>query len=151
MQRVGLSAGRSQHSISLGEVSRARPPRGTGAPSRTRSHFDRILALLHERGAAGVLSSELYDNPRLYGRSPRNRISDARKRAGCRIETIPVSASVVRYVLIRDGDGIAPSCEIPISRPEPSRPVEQLAISDYMRRSIQEQAAAMPLFAGTEP
>src|ERR1700687_1506210 len=90
--------------LSLEEVSRARPPRGNGAPSRTRSHYERILNLLRERGPVGVLSSELYDAPELYGRSPRNRVSEARQ-AGCLIETVPAGACVVRYILIRDSDG----------------------------------------------
>jgi len=90
------------------QVRRARPPRGNGAPSRTRSHYDRILLLLRDRGPAGVLSSELYDAPELYGRSPRNRVSEMRQ-DGCLIETTPAGASVVRYILIRDGEGAAPT------------------------------------------
>jgi len=85
----------------LAEVAQSRPPRGSGAPSRTRSHYDRILALLRERGPAGVLSSELYDQPHLFGRSPRNRISELRK-DGHLIQTIPAGASVVRYVLTHE-------------------------------------------------
>jgi hypothetical protein len=54
------------------------PHRGAGAPPRTRSHYDAILALLRERGPRGVLGSELYDAPHLYGRSPLNRISEIR-------------------------------------------------------------------------
>src|SRR5438876_10084982 len=82
----------------FGDVAESRPPRGSGAPSRTRSHYDRILALLRERGPAGVLSSELYDQPHLFGRSPRNRISEMR-RDGHLIKTLPAGASVVCYVL----------------------------------------------------
>src|SRR5258708_2328715 len=93
----------------LGEVGRTRPPRGNGAPSRCQSHKERILALLKERGSAGVLSSELYDSPELYGRSPRNRISELRKPDGCLIETIPVDSSTVRYVLLRDSNGEQPN------------------------------------------
>src|SRR5208337_2129891 len=87
----------------------ARPPRGSGAPSRTRSHYSRILVLLRERGPAGVLSSELYNSPNLFGRSPRNRISELRA-AGHLIRTVPAGASVVRYVLAHEN----PS---PIERP----------------------------------
>src|SRR5437762_10541053 len=97
----------------LGEVAESRPPRATGAPSRTRSHYERILALLRERGPAGVLSDELYDSPALYGRSPRNRISELR-RDGHLIKTLPVGASVVRYVLTHEN----PS---PTPRPSPIR------------------------------
>jgi hypothetical protein len=59
------------------------------------------LDLLRERGATGVLSSELYDNPQLYGRSPRNRVSEMR-RDGFEIRTITVSASTVKYVLLHE-------------------------------------------------
>jgi len=96
-----------QSGITLDEVARARPPHGNGAPSRTRSHYDRVLALLRERGSAGVLSSELYDAPKLFGRSPRNRVSELRQ-DGCLIETVPAGSSVVRYILIRDSNGAAP-------------------------------------------
>ena len=56
-----------------------------------------------------MLSSELYDAPELYGRSPRNRVSEMRQ-DGCLIETVPAGASVVRYILIRDSNGAAPQC-----------------------------------------
>lgn len=98
-----------RHTIqpALEEVAGARPAKGQGAPSRTRSHYERILVLLRERGAAGVLSTELYDAPHLFGRSPRNRISEMRQ-DGCLIETKPAGASVVRYVLLRDANGQPP-------------------------------------------
>jgi len=88
----------------LAEIAQSRPPRAAGAPLRTRSHYDRILALLRERGSAGVLSSELYDAPELYGRSPRNRISELRQ-DGHLIKTLPAGGSVVRYILLRDSNG----------------------------------------------
>src|SRR5438477_128012 len=87
--------------LSLEQVAQSRPPRGSGAPSRTRSHYARILALLRERGPAGVLSSELYDAPELYGRSPRNRVSEMRA-DGHLIQTVPAGTSVVRYVLTHE-------------------------------------------------
>jgi hypothetical protein len=90
------------------QVGRARPPRGNGAPSRCKSHKERILVLLKERGPAGVLSSELYDSPKLYGRSPRNRISEMR-RDGCLIETVPAGIATVRYTLLRDESGTPPA------------------------------------------
>jgi hypothetical protein len=65
---------------------------------RAHSHYDRILELLRERGPRGVLSSELYDNPALFGRSPRNRVSEMR-RDGFKIQTVHVSSSSVRYIL----------------------------------------------------
>lgn len=52
--------------------------RDFASPARTRSHYLRILELLRERGPLGVLGSELYARPELYGRSPRNRISELR-------------------------------------------------------------------------
>lgn len=76
-------------------------PAESSWPGRVRSHYDRILDLLRERGATGVLSSELYDNPQLYGRSPRNRVSEMR-RDGFEIRTITVSASTVKYVLLHE-------------------------------------------------
>src|SRR5882762_7960454 len=91
----------------LGELAESRPPRGSGAPSRTRSHYDRILALLRERGPAGVLSSELYDASELYGRSPRNRISEMRA-DGHLIKTLPAGASVVKYVLLHQNPSPTP-------------------------------------------
>jgi hypothetical protein len=70
-----------------------------GAPSRTRSHFERILALLRERGAQGVSGSEMYDAPHLFGRSPRNRVSEIRAVFGKQsVETIPVGEHDCRYV-----------------------------------------------------
>jgi hypothetical protein len=90
-----------QSNVNLEEMAKARPPRGTGAPSRSRSHYTRILELLRARGPAGVLSSELYDAPHLYGRSPRNRVSEMRA-DGQLIQTVPVGASAVRYILTHE-------------------------------------------------
>jgi hypothetical protein len=102
-----------QSNPTLEELGKARPPRSSGAPSRTKSHYDRILALLRERGSSGVLSSELYDAAHLYGRSPRNRISELRH-DGHLIKTVPAGSSVVRYVLAHEN----PS---PVERP-PAKP-----------------------------
>jgi helix-turn-helix protein len=110
----------------LAEVAESRPPRASGAPSRTRSHYERILALLRDRGPAGVLSSELYDSPELYGRSPRNRISELRQ-AGHLIRTIPAGGSVVRYVLAHENPVPAPA------RPEPRRPEPLKTLFDLTR------------------
>ena len=106
----------------MSEVEQARPHHGQGAPSRNRSHYDRILTLLRERGPAGVLSSELYDAPYLYGRSPRNRISELRK-DGHLIQTVPAGASVVRYVLTHEN--LSP-VERPPARPQPLKSWEQI-------------------------
>jgi hypothetical protein len=63
---------------SVEQIEQGKPRRPRGAPARTRSHYVAILALLRERGPHGVLGSELYDAPHLYGRSPRNRVSEIR-------------------------------------------------------------------------
>jgi hypothetical protein len=65
---------------------------------RARTHYENILDLLRARGTAGVLSSELYDCPEKFGRSPRNRVSELR-RDGFSIRTVAVNASTVRYIL----------------------------------------------------
>ncbi len=72
-----------------------------GAPARTKSHRAAILALLRNRGPRGVLASELYDAPTLYGRSPRNRISELRQ-DGYRIEGAARGASDWHYWLFED-------------------------------------------------
>jgi hypothetical protein len=111
----------------LREVTKAKPRPGAGAPSRTKSHYSAILQLLKDRGEQGVLSSELYGRPELFGRSPRNRISELRKH-GHLIEGKPHGASDWFYRLIRDNAG--------------SKPGE----SEYMKRVRAENAAACPLF-----
>lgn len=102
------------------QLQQAIPRRGIGAPSRTRSHYERILALLRERGPAGVLASELYDAPSLYGRSPRNRISELRK-DGHLISGKP-RGSDWHYILIREN-------ESPTPRPPEGKPAEQASLS----------------------
>lgn len=99
---------------SCDEVVRARPRRGGGAPDRVVSHYEAILRLLRERAeqGRGVLGSELYSHPELYGRSPRNRISEARK-AGHLIEGKPSGASDWFYRLIRETSGAKPGAASP--------------------------------------
>ncbi len=94
----------------LAAVAQARPQFGSGAPCRTRSHYAAILKLLRERAeqGQGVLGSELYSRPDLYGRSPRNRISELR-RDGCLIEGKPHGSADWFYKLIRDGSGVNPA------------------------------------------
>jgi hypothetical protein len=72
-----------------------------GAPERTKSHRAAILALLRDRGPRGVLASELYDAPEMYGRSPRNRISELR-RDGYPIQGAARGASDWHYWLVQD-------------------------------------------------
>jgi Helix-turn-helix domain len=79
------------------------PHKAHGAPARCHSHRERILALLRERGSQGVLASELYEQPHLYGRSPRNRISELR-RDGFVISGKSRGASNWHYVLLHLSD-----------------------------------------------
>lgn len=97
---------------SLDELAKARPKRGGGAPLRSRSHYEAILQLLRERGPQGVRGSELYAHPDLYGRSPRNRISELR-RDGHLIEGKPHGSSDWFYRLIRDNAGAKPLSDSP--------------------------------------
>ena len=106
---------------SMGDVARARPVRGSGAPARCASHYEAILRLLRERAeqGLGVLASELYSRPELYGRSPRNRISEARK-AGHLIEGKSYGASDWFYRYLRGANGETygqPSPEPPNAKP----------------------------------
>jgi hypothetical protein len=48
-------------------------------PTRTLTHKGRILALLRERGSRGVLGSEFYEFPHLYGRRAAARIAELRR------------------------------------------------------------------------
>src|SRR5215831_14313476 len=96
-----------QSKPSVSELRRAIPQRGTFAPGRSGSHYVAILQLLRDRGPQGVLGSELYARPELYGRSPRNRISELRK-AGHLIEGKAQGSSDWFYCLIRDNAGAKP-------------------------------------------
>jgi hypothetical protein len=123
------------------ELHRARPARGQGAPARCASHKSAILTLLRERGPQGVLGSDLYDSPEKFGRSPRNRISELRK-DGCLISGEPRGNSDWHYISLRDSCG---------AKPGPDPPAGQVPISNYMKKVHEEQAAALPLFAGNKP
>jgi hypothetical protein len=96
-QRVYLMA----DATSVEQIGQGKPRGPRGAPARTRSHYDAILALLRERGPRGVLGSELYDAPHLYGRSPRNRISELRA-DGFVISGQARGSSDWHYVLLPD-------------------------------------------------
>ena len=101
-----------QTNTTFSELVQARPKRGSGAPARPRSHYKAILELLRERGPQGVLGSELYSRPDLYGRSPRNRVCELRKNDHL-IEGRPHGASNWFYYLIRDNAGVKPRPESP--------------------------------------
>lgn len=98
--------------ISLRDVEAAKPLRSAGVPERARSHYEAILQLLRERGQRGVLGSELYASPELYGRSPRNRISELR-RDGHLIEGKPYGSGDWFYRLISDNEGVKPVADSP--------------------------------------
>jgi hypothetical protein len=121
----------------LCEVAKAEPRRGSGAPIRSRSHYATILQLLRDRGPRGVLSSELYARPELYGRSPRNRISELR-RDGHLIEGKPSGSADWFYRLIRDDDGVNPS----------AHSQDWYTESTGKERPKLEPETANPLFAG---
>jgi hypothetical protein len=118
---------------SVEQIEQAKPRRPCGTPVRTRSHYDAILALLRERGPQGVLASELYDHPHLYGRSPRNRISELR-RDGFVISGEARGASDWHYVLLPDSsDWYQQATGKP--RPAPSsEPGGALPLFDAVRR-----------------
>jgi hypothetical protein len=128
-----------QTNTTLGEVAQARPRRCTGAPARCASHKSAILAFLRECGPRGVLGSELYDSPKRFGRSPRNRISELRKE-GFSISGEPHGNSDWHYVLLRDSSGAKP-----------------ITSGDwYERQTGRTRPAAgpdadLPLFAGVRP
>jgi hypothetical protein len=54
-------------------------PSRNGIPARAHNQQLAVLAKLCERGSLGVLSSELYAEPLVFGRSPRNYISVLRR------------------------------------------------------------------------
>jgi hypothetical protein len=81
----------------------------------------------------------LYDNPQLYGRSPRNRISELRA-DGCLIETKPADASIVRYILLRDSNGAPP-------RENPPRTESR---DWYERQTGKSRAAVVPAPSTTD-
>jgi hypothetical protein len=118
---------------SVEQIGQVKPQRPRGAPARTRSHYAAILALLHERGQRGVLGSELYDAPHLYGRSQRNRISELR-RDGFVISGEARGASDWHYVLLPDSsDWYQEATGKP--RPAPSsEPGGVLPLFDAVRR-----------------
>ncbi len=105
----------------LSEVAQAKPLRGTGAPSRTRSHYANIAKSLCERGeqGLGVHGSYLYEHPELYGRSPRNRIHEL-KQDGWIIGRKRVAGGLAFYWLIRDNTGRS----YPTSHHGESRPAQ---------------------------
>jgi hypothetical protein len=123
----------------LSELANARPQRGKSAPERCASHKSAILTLLRERGPQGVLGSELYGRPDLYGRSPRNRICELRQ-GGYLIEGKAHGSSDWFYRLIRDNAceklhaELSDWYERATGRPRP-----QLDASDF---------SSLPLFRG---
>jgi hypothetical protein len=140
--RLALFACDMRSNTTLDEIAQARPRRGTGAPARSRSHYEAILALLGERGPQGVLGSELYARPELYGRSPRNRISELR-RDGHLIEGKPHGSSDWFYRLIRDNIGEKPFAD--------SSDWYQRAHGPRPSGKTAKRAGNLPLFAWVDP
>jgi hypothetical protein len=90
---------------------------------RARSHYQNISDLLRERAeqGLGVKGSELYAHPDLYGRSPRNRISELKK-DGWSIGSKPAGGADWFYFLRSDNsDHVYPTSrfEEPSSSPRP--------------------------------
>ena len=124
----------------IAELAQARPKRGTGAPARSRSHYEAILELLRERASQGhgVLGSELYSRPDLYGRSPRNRISELRK-DGHLIEGKPHGSADWWYRLIPINAAMKPQAE--------SRDWYERATGRPRPQLDKEDFSSLPLFA----
>jgi hypothetical protein len=99
-------AGQRHSCPTLSEIEQSRPLRGNGPPANTRSHYTNAAKLLCERGeqGLGVLSSYMYERSELYGRSPRNRISELKK-DGWIIGRKRVAGGLAFYWLIRDNTG----------------------------------------------
>lgn len=117
---------------------------------RACSHKENIAGLLKQRGeqGLGIRSSELYSRPDLYGRSPRNRVSELCNQHNWKIGSKPYGDSDWFYWLRSDNTGK----EYPTHRfnePTPCpRPQLPEVESDFMRRRREEEAVAAPLFAG---
>jgi hypothetical protein len=102
--------------------------------TRAATHKENLLAILRARGASGVLSSELYDCPQKFGRSPRNRLSELRRLDGFSIQTVHVDTLIVRYVLLAD-HGEQPATD----KPHVAGVVDKSTTPD-----------SLPLFAGVD-
>ena len=128
----------------IDELILACPRRGTGAGSRSASRYAAILRLFANQATdgKGILGSELYSHRELYGRSPRNRISELRRR-GHLIEGKPQGGSDWFYWRIRDAQG----------RPSANRLIDSHGW--YERQTgkprTQMDSSGLPLFAGAKP
>jgi hypothetical protein len=120
----------------LETLRQAKPLRSSGAPERAHAQYGRILALLRERGGAGVLARELYDYPEQFGRSPRNRISELRQDG--HLISGQWEGKDFRYCLLREAENSAPS------RPHVKSAKQSGAFFEGQR------ATGLPLFDGTK-
>jgi hypothetical protein len=93
-------------------------------PPRTKGQRAKILALLRERGRTGVLSSELYEFPHLYGRCPGSRICELRK-DGYAIEGERRGEADWRYWLLPEEPVRTPERETPKASDEEQLPLFQ--------------------------
>ena len=80
-----------------------------------------------------MLASEFYDEPEKYGRSPRNRVSEARSR-GALISGKWESKTDFRYVLLREPER---------SSPEPSKLSSAKRSKEFFAG---QRATGLPLF-----
>jgi|SRR5579862_3272591 len=110
--------------------------------TRARSHYENILELLKQRAESGqgVRASELYRDPQRYGRSPRNRISEANQRRW-NVGSKPYGEGGDWFYWLRSDDS---------GKEYPTRRFEPHMESVYMRRERKEQEQAAPLFAGAQ-
>lgn len=96
----------------LAQLEHARPYRPDGPPERCKSHKTNVLKFWIEcaRQGRAMLGSELYAHPELYGRSPRNRISELKK-DGYIFESTPRGSNDQAYRLLRGphGEAYAPA------------------------------------------
>ena len=118
--------------------------------TRTSVHEKNVAALLIERARQGmcVQAADMYEQPDLYGRSPRSRVSDLIHKKGWDIGSKPGERHCQCYWVRRDGDGRTyPTARFddPLPCPRPQLPDAESA---YMCRVREEQAESMPLFAG---
>ena len=101
-----------------------------------------VLDALRRAGPHGMSTMEFLRRG-IGGVRPPNRVCDLRK-DGHLIQTVRESGRQCRFVLLHENPR-------PIPRPGPRKPIEQIPISDFMRRRREEDERATPLFAGQFP
>jgi hypothetical protein len=113
-----------------------------GPHSKTPAQRDRILALLRQRGTAGVTNVELNALGIMrFGA----RVFELR-RQGFNVETRRESETIFRFVLLAESPHPPPA-----NRRVPGGPPHPPGLSSYGERARVLHAEAMPLFAGVQP